>query len=51
MENFMNEPVDQECTEEDIIREYNKCQDKKKLAKMYCTSVGEITEILKRSKD
>ena len=50
MKDFMNKPVNYEWTKEDIIREYYKCQDKKKVARIYCISVGEVTEILKRSK-
>lgn len=51
MQKYMNMPVECEWTDEDIVREYNKCQDKKSVAKMYCIPVKEVTEILKRRKD
>lgn len=51
MDRYMNAPVEYNWTDEDIVREYNKCQDKKSVAKIYCITVKEVTEILKRSKD
>ncbi len=51
MEQYMNEPVEYNHTDEDIIREYTKYQDKRIVARMYCITVKEVTEILKRKKD
>lgn len=50
MENYMNPPVDYQWTGRDIINEYQRCQDKKQVAKIYLISVKEVTEILKRNK-
>lgn len=50
MENYMNPPVDYQWTGWDIINEYQRCQDKKQVAKIYLISVKEVTEILKRNK-
>lgn len=47
----MNRPVAYDWTEEDIIVGYKKYNDKKTVARIYCISVKEVTEILKRSKD
>lgn len=43
----MNEPVNYEWTEEDIIREYKMCGDKKKVAQMYCITTKQVSGILK----
>ena len=51
MENFMNEPVEYNWTENDVIEEFEKYKDKKMIAKIYDTTVKETTEILKRIKD
>ena len=50
MENYMNPPVDYQWTDRDIINEYQRCQDKKQVAKIYLISVKEVTEILKLNK-
>ena len=49
MENFMNEPIEQNWTENDIIEEYEKYKDKKKVAKIYGVTTQQVTEILKRN--
>ena len=49
MENFMNEPIEQNWTENDIIEEYEKYKDKKKVAKIYGITTQQVTEILKRN--
>ena len=49
MENFMNEPVEQNWTENDILEEYEKYKDKKKVAKIYGITTQQVTEILKRN--
>lgn len=48
MREYMDKPVDHDWTEEDIVNEYEKIQDKKKVAKIYCITTKEVTEILKR---
>lgn len=50
MREYMNKPVDYNWTDKDIIEEYKKCQDKKKVARIYCISVKEVTEIIRRNK-
>ncbi|WP_180272647.1 hypothetical protein [Konateibacter massiliensis] len=50
MEKFMNEPIPYERTNKDIIQEYEKCQDKKKVAVIWGISVKEVDEILKQEK-
>ena len=49
IEQFMNEPVDWSWTEDDLLREYEKCQDKRKVAKIFCIPVREVTFILKKN--
>ena len=50
MEDYMNLPVTYQWTDQDIINEYWRCQDKKQVAKIYLISVKEVSEILKRNK-
>lgn len=50
-ENYMNTPVEYNWTEKDIVEEFEKCKDKKMIAKIYDITVKEVTEILKRIKD
>lgn len=50
MENFMNEPVEQNWTDEDVIEEYGKYDDKKKAAKIYGITTQQVAEILKGEK-
>lgn len=45
---FMNEPVDWSWTEEDLATEFEGCQDKRKVAKIFCIPVREVTAILKK---
>lgn len=49
MGNFMNKPVEQNWTENDIIEEYEKYKEKKKVAKIYGITMQQVTEILKRN--
>lgn len=51
MERYLNPAVEYAWTEEDVVREYNICRDKKKVARIYCISTKDVTEILKRKKD
>lgn len=48
MENFMNTPIEYNWTENDIIKEFQKYNDKKKVAKVYGITVQQVTKILKR---
>lgn len=48
MENFMNTPIEYNWTENDIIKEFQKYNDKKKVAKIYGVTGQQVTEILKR---
>lgn len=48
MENFMNTPIEYNWTENDIIEEFEKYKDKKKVAKICGVTVQQVTEILKR---
>lgn len=45
---FMNEPVDWSWTEDDLIAEFEERQDKRKVAKIFCILVREVTAILKK---
>lgn len=47
MEKYMNKPVEYNWTEEDIIAEYQKIKDKKKVAKIYCITTIQVSDILK----
>lgn len=47
MEKYMNKPVEYNWTEEDIIAEYQKIKDKKKVAKIYCITTKQVSDILK----
>lgn len=49
--NIMNEPILYEQTDADIISDYNKYKDKKKVAAIWEITVKEVTDILKRIKD
>ena len=50
MKDFMNEPEEKEWTAADIVKEYEKYQDKKAVAKIYGITVGEVSKILKGNK-
>ena len=45
----MNEPVNANWTNKDIVNDYNQYNDKKIVAKRYCITVKEVTEILKKT--
>ena len=47
MEKYMNKPVECDWIDEDIIKEYDRLQDKKKVAKIFCITVKQVSEILK----
>ena len=48
---FINKPVPFQWTDDDIVRDYNKYQDKKKVAAIWGIAVKEVNVILKRQKD
>lgn len=48
MNDFMNPPDSYEMTDEDIVMEYERCHDKRKVSKIWGVTVKEINEILKR---
>lgn len=43
----INEPVDHKWTSEDVVSDYRKYQDKKKVAKIYRITAKEVTQIIK----
>ena len=47
MEKYMNVPLDKEWTSDDIKREYELCNDVKKVARIYNITVKEVGEIIK----
>ena len=47
-ESFINLPVDGSWTDDDIYNDYLVYKDKKSVAKRYCISVWEVTEIIKK---
>lgn len=50
MNNFMNQPVPHNITDEDIIAEYRKYNDIKKVAKIFDLSLQDIRVVLRKSK-
>ena len=49
MDSFMNEPIEETYTYEDIVNAYNRSGDKKDVAKRFCISVSDVTKILKKA--
>ena len=47
MEISINEPIDHKWTYEDVVEDYRKYQDKKKVAKIYGITTKEVTQIIK----
>ncbi|WP_313584110.1 hypothetical protein [Lacrimispora sp.] len=47
MTEYMNEPINYEFTEQDIIDEYIKCGDIRKVAGIYCLEKKSVKTILK----
>lgn len=50
IENCINKPVDYKFTDQDIVNEFVKVGDKKKVAAIYKIPVAQVTEILKKNK-
>lgn len=49
MNEMINKPVEYKWTPEDIIEDYKKYQDKKKVAKIYGITTKEVTQIIKEN--
>lgn len=47
---IMNTPVEYECTDQDIIQEYDISQDMKKVAKIWGMTVKEVGKVLELRK-
>lgn len=50
MKEYINEPVPCRWTDEDVIKEYTQCQDKRKVAKIFDITAKEVGELLKRNR-
>lgn len=48
MKQYMNEPIAYERTDEDIIKEYDCCRNKKKVARIWGVSTKEVNEALRK---
>lgn len=49
MTSYMNEPIDHAWNDQDVVAEYQKCQDKRKVSRIFDITVKEINIILKRN--
>ena len=49
MEEYMNKPVDRVWNDQDVIAEYQKYQDKRKISRIFDIAVKDINAILKRN--
>lgn len=49
MNNYMNEPVEHEVTDEDIVKEYLNCMDVKKVSKVWQIKTSEVKKILRNN--
>lgn len=49
MEEYMNNPIDHEWNDQDVVSEYQKCQDKRKVSRIFDITVKDINAILKRN--
>ena len=47
MKQYMNEPVEYNWSDKDVIAEYERSQDKRKVAKIFCITVKQVNDILK----
>ena len=48
MNEYMNKPVDYEFTDNDIIMEYKRFGDVKRVAAVFCVEVKAVKQILKK---
>ena len=49
MDEYMNKPIDHAWSDQDVVAEYQKCQDKRKVSRIFDIAVKEINEILRRN--
>lgn len=49
MDAMINKPVDYNWTPEDVIEDYKKYQDKKKVAKIYSITTKEVMQIIEEN--
>lgn len=49
MKEHMNEPIEYSWTDQDVLAEYRKWEDKRKVSRIYDIPVSEINKILKRN--
>lgn len=49
MEEYMNKPVDRVWNDQDVVAEYQKYQDKRKVSRIFDITVKDINAILKRN--
>lgn len=49
MEEYMNKPVDRVWNDQDVVSEYQKCQDKRKVCRIFQITTKEMNVILKRN--
>lgn len=49
MEEYMNSPIEREWTDHDVITEYQRYYDKRKVARIYNISVKDLNQILKKN--
>ena len=45
----MNKPIDQVWNDQDLVAEYQKCQDKRKVSRIFDITVKDVNAILKRN--
>lgn len=49
MNNYMNEPMEHEVTDEDIVKEYLRFMDVKKVSKIWQIKTSEVKKILRNN--
>lgn len=49
MKEHMNEPIEYSWTDQDVLAEYRKWEDKRKVSRIFDIPVSEINKILKRN--
>lgn len=49
MKEHMNEPIEYSWTDQDVLAEYRKWEDKRKVSRIFGITVKEINTILKRN--
>lgn len=49
MNEYMNSPIERPWSDRDVVIEYQKCQDKRKISRIFDVTVKEINIILKRN--